>query len=303
MSPSPKPIPKSLDESWRRFPWWLVAIIGFLIFMATLIVTNENYNEAFTFIKGSPGTLKDFADGDFAAFIGKGVSVTVFTTLTAFGIALVLGLMAGLGRISKNTFLKNMATTYVEFIRGVPTLVLIFTIAFVLVPMSGDLLIGDIEIEEGVKFSMNIRMNIAMLGEIIKDVSMNTRAIIALSLIYGAFLAEVFRAGIESITKGQMEAARSLGMTQGQAMRKIILPQAVRNILPALGNDFIAMLKDSSLVSVLAVRDITQQGRLYAGSSFRFRESYLVLTFLYLSMTLTLSLLLRLIEKRMGKNV
>ncbi len=100
-----------------------------------------------------------------------------------------------------------------------------------------------------------------------------------------------------------MEAARSLGMTQAQAMRKIILPQAVRNILPALGNDFIAMLKDSSLVSVLAVRDITQQGRLYAGSSFRFRESYLVLTFLYLTMTLTLSLLLRYIEKRMGKNV
>jgi polar amino acid transport system permease protein len=132
---------------------------------------------------------------------------------------------------------------------------------------------------------------------------MNTRAIIALALIYGAFLAEIFRAGIESITSGQMEAARSLGMTQGQAMRKIILPQAIRNILPALGNDFIAMLKDSSLVSVLAVRDITQQGRLYAGSSFRFRESYLVLTFLYLSMTLTLSLILRLIEKRMGKNV
>lgn len=91
-------------------------------------------------------------------------------------------------------------------------------------------------------------------------------------------------------------------MTLGQAMRYIILPQAVRNILPALGNDFIAMLKDSSLVSVLAVRDITQQARLYAGSSFRFRESYLVLTFLYLSMTMILSLLLRWYERRLRQD-
>ena len=299
----PKPTPKPIDESWKRFPWWLVAIIGFLIFMAYLIITNENYNEAFIFIKGSFGTWEDFVDRDFAAFIGKGVSVTVFTTLTAFAFALILGLMAGLGRISKNTFLRNLATTYVEFIRGVPTLVLIFTVAFVLVPLVGDLLIGDTVIEEGAKYSMNMRINMALFGDAIKAVSMNTRAIVALALIYGAFLAEIFRAGIESITKGQMEAARSLGMTQAQAMRKIILPQAIRNILPALGNDFIAMLKDSSLVSVLAVRDITQQGRLYAGSSFRFRESYLVLTFLYLSMTLTFSLLLRYLEKRMGKNV
>ena len=303
MSTTPSSPPKPIDDSWQKFPWWLVAIIGFLFLMAYLIITNENYNEAFMFIKGGLGTWENLIDRDFAAFIGKGVSVTIFTTLTAFGFALVLGLMAGLGRISKNTFLRNLATTYVEFIRGVPTLVLIFTVAFVLVPLIGDLLIGDTVIEEGASFSMNIQTNMALLGEGIKAISMNTRAIVALALIYGAFLAEVFRAGIESITKGQMEAARSLGMTQGQAMRKIILPQAVRNILPALGNDFIAMLKDSSLVSVLAVRDITQQGRLYAGSSFRFRESYLVLTFLYLSMTLTLSLLLRFIEKRMGKNV
>ena len=103
-------------------------------------------------------------------------------------------------------------------------------------------------------------------------------------------MAEIFRAGIESIPTGQMEAARSLGMTRFQAMRNIILPQAIRNILPALGNDFIAMLKDSSLLSVLAVDEITYKARLYAGSSFRFRETYLVLTVLYLTMTLALSL-------------
>jgi len=140
-----------------------------------------------------------------------------------------------------------------------------------------------------------------MLGIDNRSIKNDWRAIIALATIYGAFLAEIFRAGIESIPKGQMEAARSVGMTYGQAMRHIILPQAIRNISPALGNDFIAMLKDSSLVSVLAVRDLTQMSRLYAGSSFRFRESYLVLTFFYLTLTIMLSLLLRWFEKRMGK--
>ena len=247
-------------ESWREFPWWLVAIFSFLVIMAILIITRENFSEAFQ-------------------FIWPGIWVTLYTTLVAFGIALILGLFAGLGNISSNAIIRNAATTYVEFVRGVPTLVLIFTVAFVIVPTVAEV------------FSIDNRL-----------VSQNTRAIIALAVIYGAFLAEVFRAGIESIPKGQMEAARSLGMTYTQAMRHIILPQAIRNISPALGNDFIAMLKDSSLVSVLAVRDITQRARLHAGTSFQFRESYLVLTFLYLSMTIALSLLLRWYENRLGKS-
>lgn len=247
------------EEIRREFPWWLVAILGFLLIMGILIATNENYNEAFLFIV-------------------PGIQITLYTTFAAFAVALVLGLLAGLGRISHNVIIRNIATTYVEFIRGVPTLVLIFTVAIVLVP----LLAESLRIDN-------------------KFVTQNTRAIIALAVIYGAFLAEIFRAGIESISKGQMEAARSVGMTYVQAMRYIILPQAIRNIFPALGNDFIAMLKDSSLVSVLAVRDITQRARLHAGSTFRFRESYLVLTFLYLSMTIALSLLLRWYESRSGQ--
>jgi polar amino acid transport system permease protein len=99
-----------------------------------------------------------------------------------------------------------------------------------------------------------------------------------------------------------MEAARSLGMSYGQAMRYIILPQAVRNVLPALGNDFVAMLKDSSLVSVLAVRDITQVARLYAGSSFRFREAYTTLAVMYLTMTVILSSGVRVLERRFQTN-
>ena len=245
--------------NWREFPWWLVAIVGFLVVMVILIITDPEVKDAFIFII-------------------PGITVTLRITLIAFGLALILGLLAGLGRISKNALIRNIAITYVEFIRGVPTLVLILTLAFVLVPT----------ISEAVGINN-------------RDVSVEARGIVSLAIVYGAFLAEIFRAGIESISKGQMEAARSLGMSYRQAMQFIILPQAIRNISPALGNDFIAMLKDSSLMSVLAIRELTQRARLYAGTSFRFQDSYLVLTFCYLTMTIALSLLLRWYENRMGK--
>ncbi len=264
---------------WQGFPWWLVAIIGFLALMLLLILTNEDYGRAFQFIRGRFGGLSGLAEGGWESFIGTGIAVTIYTTLVAFAVALVIGLLAGLGRVSQNVLIRNIAVTYIEFIRGVPTLVLIFTVAFVIVPPAAD-----------------------ALGLSNQAISANIRGIVALAVIYGAFLAEVFRAGIESVPGGQMEAARSLGLNGRQAMRYVILPQAIRNVLPALGNDFIAMLKDSSLISVLAVRDITQMARLHSGSTFRFRESYLVLTFLYLSMTITLSLLLRWYERRLRQN-
>ncbi len=133
----------------------------------------------------------------------------------------------------------------------------------------------------------------------IRSLSFTTRAILALIVGYSAFISEIFRAGIESIERGQMEAARSLGMTYWQAMRLVILPQAVRRVLPPLGNDFIAMLKDSALVSVLGVPDVTQMGKVYAASTFRFFETYNVVAFLYLVMTVALSLLVRYLETRL----
>ena len=265
--------------NFRGFPWWLVAIISFLLLMLLLILTNPDYNRAFNFIKGGLGGIEGFQEGGLAGFIGTGITITIYTTLVSFGFALVIGLLAGLGRVSTNVFIRNIAITYIEFIRGVPTLVLIFTVALVIVP--------------------SVSSALGISGQ---SISTNARGIIALSIIYGAFLAEVFRAGIESVPLGQTEAARSLGLNGRQAMRHVVLPQAIRNVLPALGNDFIAMLKDSSLISVLAVRDITQMARLHAGSTFRFRESYLVLTFLYLSMTIALSLILRWYEKRLRQN-
>lgn len=245
------------QERISEFPWWLVGIIGVLVLMGFIIATDPNFNRSFRVII-------------------PGIQLTIYTTLVGFIFALIIGLIAGLGRISQNVFIRNLATAYVEFVRGVPILVLIFTVAFVVVPPVAS------------AFGITI--------------DQSTRAIIALALIYGAYIAEVFRAGIESIAKGQMEAARSLGMTYTQGMWYIILPQAVRNVLPALGNDFIAMLKDSSLVSVLAVRDITQLARLDSGSTFRFRENYLVLTFLYLVMTIVLSLILQFMQRRLKQD-
>ena len=118
---------------------------------------------------------------------------------------------------------------------------------------------------------------------------------------YSAFLSEVFRAGIQAVDKGQIEAAKALGLTGWLRFRLVVFPQAMRTILPPLGNDFIAMVKDSSLVSVLGVSDITQLGKVYASGSFRFFETYSIVAYIYLVMTVSLSLALRRLEKRMRR--
>ena len=221
------------------------------------IFTNPEYNKAFYFIL-------------------PGLRITFLSTVVSFLFAIFLGLVSGIGRISKNRIASTISRTYIEFIRGVPVLILIFTIAFVVV----------VDVAEF--FNIN-NGNVPML----------VRAIIALSVFYGAYIAEVFRAGIESVPAGQREGGASLGMSERQIMRFIVLPQAFRNMLPALGNDFISMMKDSSLLSVLAVEDLTYRGRLYSGSTFRFAETYLVLTVLYLIITLLLSGLQRRLERRL----
>lgn len=280
VKPYPGAIELRKDPLARRleqFPWWFVALILIAIWAGFIIFTRLNFREALLFII-------------------PGIRVTIVTALSAYGIALALGLIAGLGRISRNVAVNNLATLYVEIVRGIPMLVLIFYIALVGVPTAVDALnaLGVWLGKQGIGFGAA-----ALTAFNNQNVSMNVRAIIALAITYGAFLAEIFRAGIQSIGRGQMEAARSLGMSYGQAMRYVILPQAVRNVLPALGNDFVAMVKDSSLVSVLAVRDITQIARLYAGRSFRFREAYTTLAVLYLTMTIVLSLAVRVLEREL----
>jgi len=228
-----------------------------------------------------------------------GIAITIKITLISYAISLVIGLIVGLGRVSSRVIAKNLATFYVEVIRGIPMLVLIFFIALVVIPGTINSLsfIGERLVAIGLGpigtplAELNIRM-----------ISMSSLAIVALSITYGAFSAEIYRAGIQSVHPGQLEAARSQGMSYGQAMRHVILPQAIRNVLPAIGNDFIAMLKDSSLVSILAVRDVTHIARLYAGGSFRFTEAYTTLAVMYLCMTIALSLVVKYIERRISTN-
>lgn len=250
-------------------------------------------------------------------FIYVGLTITLRVSFISYLIALVFGLIAGLGRISNSKVFNNLSTLYVELIRGIPILVLIFFIALVTVPAIVESVNGlgtwlangakeqldsflPSQLHFLVNFAESAGIRLSSFG--IRDIPSEWRAIIALSVTYGAFLAEIFRAGIQSIGRGQMEASRSLGMSISQAMRYVILPQAIRNVLPALGNDFVAMVKDSSLVSVLAVQDITQLSRKYTGTSFRYKEAFTVLTILYLTMTLTLSLLVRSLERRLHQN-
>jgi len=271
---------EKLRQQLAEFPWWLAAI-GLVIAITLYLIANApTFREAFSTIRA-------------------GISVTLTITLISYAVSLVIGLTTGLGRVSKSVFSRNFATFYVELMRGIPMLVLIFFIALVLVPGFVNLiaLLGRSFIDLGFN---GIGSILAGLNN--RAISMSFRAVIALSITYGAYSAEIFRAGIQSVDKGQMEAARSQGMSYGQAMRKVVLPQAIRNVLPAIGNDFIAMLKDSSLVSVLAVRDVTQIARLYAGHSFRFPEAYTTLSVMYLTLTILLSLVVKTIERRISNN-
>ena len=261
-----------------RLPYWLLAAMLLGVFAVWRITTDETYTTIFI-------------------AVSKGITVTIYVTVVAYAGALAVGLIVGIARVSKNRLIYEVATFYVEIIRGVPMLVLLLYIAFVVAPAT--------------VYAVNwLGAQLAFLGPLaqpltdfrVRDFDFATRAIIALIIGYSAFLSEIFRAGIESIERGQIEAAQSLGMSRWQVLRLVVLPQAIRRVLPPLGTDFIAMLKDSSLVSVLGVPDITQMGKVYAASTFLYFETYNIVAFLYLSMTIVLSLGVRWIERKMPQN-
>ena len=268
------------DLGLSKLPYWAFILAALGLFFTYLIFSNVNYRDTFFFLR-------------------FGVTTTIRMTLIAFPIATVIGLIVGLFRISKNVVLFNLSTLYVETIRGIPMIVLILYTAFVIVPLLRDLfvIIGQWGLDwAGEGFLSGFFTYLSTFS--IQSISMEARAITALAIGYGAFEAEIFRAGVQSIGKGQMEAARSLGMSYLQSMRYIILPQAIRRVLPPLGNDFIALLKDSSLATVLAVPELTQMGRLRRSSTFRYLETFNVVAYLYLAMTLMLSAAVRFIERR-----
>jgi len=263
--------PVSTDKP--DFPWWLLAAGGIALFLAIQIVLNDLYSQIFS-------------------IVSKGVWITIFVTLVGFALATAFGLLLAVMGLSKYLVLRQIARFYVEIIRGIPILVLLFYIAFVGAP-------GFVAAWNGLMAPL---IEAGLLDEMkVRDVSLLWRAIIALTIGYSAFISEVFRAGILSVDEGQIEAAKALGLTPVQRFRFIVLPQAIRTILPPLGNDFIAMIKDSSLVSVLGVADLTQMGKVYASGSFRFFETYSIVAYVYLLLTVGLSLGLRGLEKRLRR--
>lgn len=204
-------------------------------------------------------------------FLPDGVLVTFQVTILSILLSLVLGLITGLGRLSRNRFINLIASTYVEVIRGIPLLVQLFYIYYAL---------GRLEL--------------------FKNLPPLTAAVAAMGICYGAYMGEVFRAGIDSIDKGQTEAARSLGFNRAQTMILVILPQAWRTILPPVGNEFIALLKDSSLVSILAVSDLLRRSREFASESFLYFEAYTMVALVYLVITLFLSKGVSKMEQRLN---
>jgi polar amino acid transport system permease protein len=204
---------------------------------------------------------------DILAFVPDGLAATFGVTLASIFFALCLGLLAGLGRIAKTKPINLVATVYVEVIRGIPLLVQLFYIYYALGPV------------------------LHLKGP--------TSAILAMSVCYGAYMGEIFRAGIQSIPKGQMEAALALGMSRTQALWRVILPQTVKVILPPIGNEFIALLKDSSLVSILAISDLLRRGREYASTTFNYMQAYTIVALIYLIMTLFFSRLVGIMEVRL----
>jgi len=263
-------------ERFYNFPWWALVMVVTGVLIALGIAADQIYSDIF-------GKLQ------------AGIAMTLRVAGTAYVCAILIGLTVGMirsstpqprsgiaGRLGSlaHLLLYNLASLYVAIMRGLPVLIVLLIFAFVIVP--------------GVRKWINdlLGTSLSFRG------SSWESAVIALSFTYGAFLSETFRAGIQSIDPGQTEAARSLGMTWFQSMRFIVLPQAVRRILPPLGNDLVAMIKDSSLVSILGVRDITQIAKVSSGASFRYLETYSVAAMLYLLLTFVGMLGVGFVERR-----
>jgi polar amino acid transport system permease protein len=267
-----------------RAPWWMLVLAILII----VFVFNVQHKHPYPVVWRA---------------VQEGIVTTIWVSLVAYGLALVLGLLLALTRRSSNVIVYQVATFYVETVRGIPTLVLVYYMALALIPKIiselnglGEWLINnDVSIGLGIKLSLD-SLGTQLAGYRSRDFSNSYRAIIGLAISYSAFLSEIFRAGIDSIGDGQHEAAASLGMTRWQVMRLIVLPQAFRVVLPPLGNDFIAMLKESSLVSVLGVPDITRRGQTYAASTFTFFQVYNVVALTYLVLTLALSMMVKAME-------
>ena len=255
---------------WSKFDrWWLLFLVAVAL-VAALVLATDKYNKIFLFLL-------------------DGIGVTLKLTLVSFLFILLVGTIGSLGRVSSSRILSGIASLYVEVVRGIPVLVWLLWIWFALPQL----------IEAVGKALVPIQ---PAVGEFIANIKLDpfAAAVLGFTFAYGAYMTEIFRAGIQSIPKGQMEAARSLGMTYIQAMRYIVLPQAIRVILPPVGNEFVTLLKDSSLVSILAVSDLTRRGREYVARTFLSFDTFTMVALCYLILTLFFTRVSTAIERQLS---
>lgn len=211
-----------------------------------------------------------------------GAKNTVILALFAVIIGVVIGMFLAICRIGKNRVLSVCATAYIEFIRGTPLLVQLFIIYYGLQAI-------------GIRFP-DIPFMTGLLGINFADFM---AGVITMGINSGAYVGEIFRAGIQSVDKGQTEAARSLGLSYGKALRFVIIPQAVRNVLPALGNEFVVVIKESSIVSIIGIADLMYKANTVRGNTFQPFEPLLVAAAVYFALTFPLSKFLARVERRM----
>ncbi|MFZ2498934.1 MAG: amino acid ABC transporter permease [Methanosarcina sp.] len=206
----------------------------------------------------------------------RGAVITIEVTTFAIFFGLILGTIVAFGKLSKKSIFKIPSSIYVDFIRGTPLFVQILIFYY------------------GIPGLVN-----GLTGEVFR-IDPIIAGIAVCSINSGAYNAEIVRAGIKSVDRGQMEAARSLGMTERQAMKDVIMPQAIRLIIPPLGNEFIALLKDSSLLAIISVHELSKNGMLYVSKTFAAFPTYISVAFVYLALTMGISRVLNYVERRLG---
>lgn len=220
--------------------------------------------------------MQEYLQGVIIA--AKGAPTTLLISLVAVLIGLAIGLLVAMAKMSKFKVLRGIATIYVDILRGTPLLVQVLILAYGIPQI----------ISEWFNLSFHWEYKI-LIG------------FIACGINSSAYMAEIIRSGLQAVDKGQTEAARSLGMTKGQTMRYIIIPQAFKIIIPALGNEFIALIKETAILSVAGIIEITRRGQLWASQSFLSFQAYIGVAVIYLIMTLTLSRIVAYLERRMAQ--
>ena len=213
---------------------------------------------------------------DSIPVLNKAALLTLELTAGAVAIGVVIGLFMALARLSKHKLVRAFAIAYIDFFRGTPLLVQIFLVYFLIPKL--------------------------LNWDTLPDNYQYTAGVLAMGLNSGAYIAEIFRAGIQSIDRGQSEAARSLGMTHIQSLRYVILPQAFKRVIPPLGNEFIALLKDSSLLSIIAIQELFYSAKIIAGRTYQPIPMYIAVALYYLVMTQLIAQWVAYMERRLGKN-